>query len=384
MADIAAWYLRSVITTLHVSNFRSLAEDVRVDFGRFTALVGPNGSGKSSVVDALRFVADCMHMGLNGAITSRSGINGVRRWSGGHPYNLTLRLQLHLEAGPAAYEFELVGDSDEEYRIKSEAAVLTDATGGSIRFRVDRGNWIEGPDNLRPPVNRQSLALPLVGGDKRFEPLFQALQNIAIYSIFPDVLRAPQKYSPARPMELHGANWSSVLRDQGLETWKPELVAVLGKLTGDIEDIRIEPAAGLLVVQFKHRSPNKKLKWFDAAQESDGTLRVAGIVTALLQEPFIPVLGVEEPELTVHPGAIALLFDYLKEASKRSQIIVTTHSPELLDRVDADDVRVVERIDGITTVARMANTQRETVRTGLLTLGEVLRTEGLQQQPLGL
>lgn len=373
-----------MITTLHVSNFRSLAEGVRVDFGRFTALVGPNGSGKSSVVDALRFVSDCMHMGLDGAITHRSGINCVRRWSGGHPFNLALKLQLDLPAGPAGYEFELVGDSNEEYRLKSEAATLTGTSGGAIRFRVEDGRWVDGPESLRPQVTKQSLALPLLGGDERFEPLFRALRNIAIYSIFPDVLRDPQKYSAAKPMEHHGSNWSSILRDQGSETWKPELVSVLGKLTGDIEDIRIEPAAGLLVVQFKHRSSNKKLKWFDAAQESDGTLRVAGIVTALLQEPSVPVLGVEEPELTVHPGAIPLLSDYLKEASTRSQIIVTTHSPELLDRVDADDVRVVDRVDGVTTVARMADSQRETIRAGLLTLGEVMRSEGLQQQILGI
>jgi predicted ATPase len=369
---------------MHVSNFRSLAENVRVDFGRFTALVGPNGSGKSSVVDALRFVADCMHMGLNGAITSRSGINGVRRWSGGHPYNLTVHVQMQLASGPAAYEFELVGDSSEEYSVKTEAAVLTGPNGDAVKFRVELGNWVEGPDNLRPPVNRQTLALPLVGGDKRFEPLFQALQTIAIYSIFPDVLRAPQKYSPVKPMELHGSNWSSILRDQALDSWKPELVAALSKLTGDIEDMRIDQAAGLLVVQFRHRSPNKKLKWFDATQESDGTLRVAGILTALLQVPPIPVVGVEEPELTVHPGAIPLLFDYLKEASRRSQIVLTTHSPELLDRIDADDVRVVERNDGVTTVARMADHQRDAVRNGLLSLGEVLRTEGLRQQPLSL
>ena len=146
-----------------------------------------------------------------------------------------------------------------------------------------------------------------------------------------------------------------------------------------MEDIRIEPAAGLLVLQFRHRSPNKKPKWFDATQESDGTLRVAGIITALLQDPPIPVVGVEEPELTVHPGAIPLLFDYLKEASTRSQLIVTTHSPELLDLVSVDDIRVVERRDGATTVARMAPHQWDAVRSGLLSLGEVLRAEGIQQ-----
>lgn len=367
-----------MIQTMRVSNFRSLGEDVRVEFGPFTVLVGPNGSGKSSVVDALRFVADCMHMGLAGAITSRSGINGVRRWSGGHPYNLTLHLDLRLESGPAVYEFQLAGDSNEEYSVKSEEAFLVSET-TKARFRVEDGKWIDGPVGLRPPVNRQSLALPLVGGDERFGPLFQALQNVAIYSIFPDVLRAPQKYSPLKPMELHGSNWSSILRDQPEQTWKPDLVAALSKLTGDMEDIRIEPAAGLLVLQFRHRSPNKKPKWFDATQESDGTLRVAGIITALLQDPPIPVVGVEEPELTVHPGAIPLLYDYLKEASTRSQLIVTTHSPELLNLVSVDDIRVVERRDGATTVARMAPHQRDAVRSGLLSLGEVLRAEGIQQ-----
>src|SRR5262249_32848323 len=153
------------------------------------------------------------------------------------------------------------------------------------------------------------------------------------------------------------------------------------KLTGDLQDIRIGQAAGHLVAEFRHRSPNKKTKWFSAAQESDGTLRVAGIITALLQDPPPPVLGVEEPELTVHPGAIPLLYDYLREATRRSQVLVTTHSPELLDLVAPEDVRVVMRNDeGVTTVAPVRQEQRELVKKQLLTLGEVMRTEGLQQE----
>jgi predicted ATPase len=181
-------------------------------------------------------------------------------------------------------------------------------------------------------------------------------------------------------MDRHGSNWASVLKDQPKETWKPDLVSALHKLTGDTEDIKVSQAASYLVVQFRHTSPNRKLKWFDATQESDGTLRVAGIVTALLQEPPVPVLGIEEPELTVHPGAIPLLYDFLKQASRRSQVIVTTHSPELLDLMDPEDVRVVLRGREGTTVALMASGQREAVRGGLLTLGEVLRTEGFQQE----
>jgi predicted ATPase len=157
------------------------------------------------------------------------------------------------------------------------------------------------------------------------------------------------------------------------------LISALQKLTGDIEDIKVTQVANYVVVQFRHASGNGA-KWFDAGQESDGTLRVAGILTALLQEPPVPVIGIEEPELTVHPGAIPLLFDFLKQASRRSQVLVTTHSPELLDQVEAEEVRVVLRGPEGTTVAPMSPPQREAVREGLLTLGEVLRTEGLQQE----
>lgn len=370
-----------MLKTLTVSNYRSLGEDVRIQFGEFTVLVGPNGSGKSNVMDALRFVADAMHMGLSGAITMRHGIGAVRRWSGGHPFNVALRLDFTLPSGPAYYAFELVGSSAEEYEVKFEEAMVVHDT-EHTRFRVERGVWKEGPTGLRPPLDTQSLALQLVGGDERFQELVHALQNIAVYSIFPDTLRAPQKYNPSKPMSRHGDNWVAILKDQPPTTWKPELVAALHKLTGDTLDVKVTQAASYLVVQFQHTSPNKKPKWFDAAQESDGTLRVAGIITALLQEPPVPVLGIEEPELTIHPGAIPLLYDHLVQASKRSQVIVNTHSPELLDRVKPDDVRVVMRRDGVTTVTSMDRNQRDVVKKGLMTLGEVMRTEGLQQQDL--
>jgi predicted ATPase len=374
-----------MIKRLSISNYRSLGENVTIELGRFTALVGPNGSGKSNVVDALRFVSEAMHMGLSGAISHRYGIGAVRRWSGGHPFNVSIRIDLDLGIGrPAFYSFELRGDSADEYKVKAEAAEVWDGT-ERFQFRIESGKWMEGPEGLTPPIDEMSLALPIIGGDARFQSLIQALQQIAIYAIFPDTLRAPQRYSSFKPLEKHGSNWASILKDQPKQTWKPELVSALQKLTGDTEDIKVSQAASYLVVQFRHTSSNKKLKWFDATQESDGTLRVAGIVTALLQEPPVPVLGIEEPELTVHPGAIPLLYDFLKQASSRSQVLVTTHSPELLDLMDVEDIRVVVRGREGTTVARMSAEQRNAVREGLMTLGEVLRTEGLQQElPLAM
>jgi predicted ATPase len=228
-----------------------------------------------------------------------------------------------------------------------------------------------------------------VGGDSRFAPLVQQLLGIADYAIFPDLLREPQKFSGVRPMTRQGDNWASVLKDASSRAWRAELVAVLARLTDeDIDELRVQGVAGYLVVQFRHRvtardRPGRSAgrrtpaKWFDAGQESDGTLRVAGIVTACLQEPPVAMLGVEEPELTVHPGAIPLLVDELLQASERSQVLITTHSPEVLDRLAPTDVRVVTRVDGATAVSAMDLGQAESVRRGLLTLGEVHRNEGI-------
>jgi predicted ATPase len=378
---------RALVTGIRVSNYRSLGRDVRVSLDPLTVLVGPNGSGKSNVVDALRFIADCMEMGLSGAINDRNGIETCRRWNrshGGHPYNVVFALDLALPLGPAQYEFELTGSTVEEYAIKAETARIF-SRDGVDELKVVDGVLQVAPAGIAPSVDSQTLVLPLVGGDRRFRPLFQALKSIAVYAIYPNTLRKPQKYSASRPMAKHGDNWVSILKDQSKETWKPQLVAALNKLTGDIDDIEITRAAGYLVARF-HRTIEKKsgsrsAKWFEAYQESDGTLRVAGIITALLQQPPVPVVGIEEPELTVHPGAIGLVYDFLVQASETSQVIVTTHSPELLDRVPASAIRVVSRSsERGTTVALLAESQREAVRHGLLTLGEVLRTEGFQQE----
>ncbi|MEM9453792.1 MAG: AAA family ATPase [Myxococcota bacterium] len=369
-----------MLKSLRVSNYRSLGEDVCVDFGRFTALAGLNGSGKSNLVDVIRFVSDAMHVGLPDAVAYRNGIEAVRRWSGGPPFDLRVEVDLVLGDGvDGHYGFVLTGTDVEAYHVASEHVRLTRSDGTRVEFRVNDGQWTKGPSDLRPPLSRRALALQLVGGDERFSPLVHALRAMSVYSIFPDTLRVPQKYSPRRPMERHGENWVSILKDQPVDTWKSELVAALDKLTGDTVDIKVEPTAGYLVVMFEHRA-SEKPKWFGAQQESDGTLRVAGIISALLQEPPVPVIGIEEPELTVHPGAIPLLYDFLHQATERSQVIITTHSPEMLDHVEAGDVRVVERRDGVTTVRPIASHQQQAVRGRLSSLGDLLRGPGLEQE----
>ena len=368
-----------MIRKLLVSNYRSLGPGVELTPGRLTILVGPNGAGKSNLLDVLAFVRDAVTQGLSAAITHRGGIDSVRRRSHGRPFDVTVELRLVLSGAPALFSFVITGDRLGEYRVKRERVELV-FEGSPVGYHRRDSEW-EGPAGIQPRVDEQSLVLTAMGGDVRFKELVTALSGLTVYSIFPDMLREPQRFDPARPMKTHGENWVSVLRELVRQEGKSELLQGLHHLSGDIEDARVTSAAGYLIAEFKQHTRSKKGKrWFNAAQQSDGTLRVAGLLTALLQQPSLPVIGIEEPELTVHPGALPMVYDYLLQASEVSQILLTTHSPIILDVADVDKVSIamVDRRDGKTLVRTVSPEQLAPVRQSLLTLGELVTSGELQ------
>lgn len=240
-----------MIDEVTISNFRSLGPDVRLRLGPLTALVGINGSGKSNVGDALRFLSECLRDGLDAAVTRRNGIGSLIRWSGGRPFELSILVRLRNERGLGMWSFTLAQESGGAFFVKKETAgwYPLDAEGerssSGHSFEVSNGQWVQHPDGIEPKLERTALALPLIAGDARFHELAAELRNIAIYQIFPDRLREPQKPSPARPMLEHGENWTSILKGMEASTWKPELLAALSRIVGDIDDIKVSQLGGL-------------------------------------------------------------------------------------------------------------------------------------------
>ena len=95
------------------------------------------------------------------------------------------------------------------------------------------------------------------------------------------------------------------------------------------------------------------------------------------------LVGVEEPEIALHPAAAGVLLDALREAADKTQIIITSHSPDLLDDKDLDpeSILAVEARDGITVIADIDEAGRSAVRDRLYTTGELLRIDQLQPNP---
>jgi len=122
---------------------------------------------------------------------------------------------------------------------------------------------------------------------------------------------------------------------------------------------------------------------------SDGTLRVLGILVALFQSGGngaslrVPLVGIEEPEVALHPGAAGVLLDSLRDASRSTQIIVTSHSPDLLDdeRLDIESILAVVAEEGATTVGPLDEAGRSALHDRLYTAGELLRLNQLVPDP---
>ncbi|MBN1583630.1 MAG: AAA family ATPase [Anaerolineae bacterium] len=393
-----------MITNLYVRNYRSFGE-IDVNLGRLTVLVGPNGAGKSNFIDALRFVRDALQRGLDAAVVNRGGMSALRRWSAkGRPYDVELRLRFKMPSVAGHYRFALGSSRRSEYRVKEEQCLVTTANYGPQEFEIRNGEWISVPSGVagkpasttlplfsdgstqdmpsikRPLIQPTALMLPLLTGLPAFGKLYDFLTGSSFYTIMPNILQEPQKPANPYPLEEDATNLASVLRDlkRKHQPAAQKLECALFSILGDVEQYQVNQVGSYLVTKLKHTvTQEDRSPLFELFQESDGTLRVLGILTALYQEPSRPLIALEEPELTIHPGAAGLLWEEIQAASERCQILITTHSPDLLDMCSAEQVRVVEKIDGITHIGAIDAEQRQIIAKRLFAPGQLLRAQGL-------
>ncbi len=366
-----------------IRNYRSL-EDVSVDLGDLTILVGQNGSGKSNFLEALQFLSEALRRGLDAAFVDqpRGELRNVRRVSTSRwlpDVEISVYVELHEEVG--AYELTLASREDDGgYFIKREQCRI----GNHIAFEVENGTFAGStlPVTLKQSlaVSNRNLTLPLVGNLPEIKPLYAFLTQMRFYSILPNQLRLSRRILPPYPLDERGENLASALNDLVKNNKRiKDLYESLAHIVPDIdvdEPINVFPFGGQLIVQLKHRDGSH----VGLEAESDGSLRVLALLAALYQTPSLPLFGIEEPDLMIHPGAMGILSDIIFEASHHSQIILTTHSPDLISRFKADTLRIVELVDGSTKIGPLREDQRQIIEDQLFGGGDLLRLGGLARE----
>jgi predicted ATPase len=376
-----------MIKRVWAKNYRSLA-NVDVSLEPLTVLVGHNGSGKSNFVDVLRFIYDAFRLGLDAAVVDRHGMSTLRRWSAkGRPYDVEVGLSISTRDFQSTYGFALGSERRGEYRVKRETCLVNVIeNGGQTHFETENGRWVTRPPGMTPPIQTGTLVLPLIGTTEPYKRLYDWVTGTSFYNIYPNTLEEPQKPANPYPLDEHGANLASTLRE--LQRSKSDLLPALENaihaVIPDAIDFQVRQVGGYLVTRLRHAISDDTRALFELSQESDGTLRMLGILAALYQDPPRTLIALEEPELTIHPGALSLLWEEIEEAAGRSQIIITTHSPDLLDMCRAEYLRVVEKIEGETFIDPIEDSQKDAIQERLFAPGELLRAQGLRrarQQP---
>ena len=389
--------MEPVVRKLIVEGFRSIRSEA-VEFDNPTFLVGRNGSGKSNLVNALAFLGEAMTNPLSEVLSSRGGGRVVCHGSSSLTHMGDQRkFRLGVVLGPigdeiagARYAIEVasIGVDRSSYGVLREQCVI-DGPGG-------RRNWFErdtakdafrsNVDGLNPRLVRESLALPLVGGDARFAPLVRALDGMRAYSIDPDRLREWHVPDAGRTLRGDGTNTASILRriSENDPDDLQRICEILGAIVPAIERVEVKESGIKLGLEFAQRwDDGPKSFTLEAASMSDGTLRALGLLASIYQPSAPTLIAIEEPEATIHPGALGVILDVLRHAGDRTQLIVTTHSPEMLDADWLEDrhIRIVSWQDGATRVTPLAVGSREALRQHLMTAGELLRSNALEGTP---
>jgi hypothetical protein len=95
------------------------------------------------------------------------------------------------------------------------------------------------------------------------------------------------------------------------------------------------------------------------------------------------LIGLEEPEMALHPAAASVLLSALREASQHTQVLVTSHSPDLLDNpeIPTESLLAVENEDGVTVIGPVDSAGRSVLKERLFTPGELLRQNQLIPDP---
>jgi predicted ATPase len=375
------------ITRLSLRNYKSVAS-CRLDLGVLTFLVGPNGSGKSNCLDSLRLVAESLRTSLDHALRDRGTIKEVRRRSGGHPNHFAIRLDFNISGRIGHYAFQVGAKEAGGFEVQTEECIFTDGIGEHF-YKVERGKVVRSSLTLAPAAYSDRLYLVAASGLPDFRPVYDALSGMEVYNLNPKEIGAMQKPDAGDILRRDGSNAASVFHKMSKDS-KRRVNDYLARIVSGVADAETLILGSQETVEFRQAVKGQKHPWrFLAGSMSDGTLRGFGILLALFQvakgSPNPPrLIGLEEPEMALHPAASGVLLAALREASTATQVMVTSHSPDLLDdsSIPTEGIFAVDNEEGVTKIGPIDAAGRSVLKDKLFTPGELLRQNQISPDPI--
>lgn len=324
---------KAFLEKIHIRNYRSL-RNVTLPIKPLTVLVGPNASGKSNTLNALQ-----LFKGILSVETPPTEVNFLRArlWAGGADH-ITCELHAKVNEEPAQYTLVFKA-KDENLSIDEELLVNAIKV---ISIQNGKGRVWDEDSKYATKYTSNKLALRSAG-DYGHKPVTSALtkfiQGWEFYDLQPDYMRTNADISASDTKDTreslklnrYGVNVPDILWDWYQNT--PEDF-------GYVNDSLV--ASTNIKIEYRKIDGDFQLCLLEGYKEpiplinaSDGTLRLLAYYTLLGLPELPPLIAIEEPERSLHPGALTDIASILEQLSERTQVIITTHSPQLLDAFDS-------------------------------------------------
>ena len=348
------------ITHLAASNWRNF-KNVEFDVGERLFVVGPNAVGKSNLLDVFRFLADIAGQGggLASAIERRGGLGKVRSLFSRTNARGRLVVDVRLQDGEDSWRYRL--------SVKGEGK-------GRNRPVVDEELVMKnGEELLRRPDDRDredevlltQTHLEQIASNQRFRPIADYFDRVQYFHLVPQIIRDPSRALVAND-DPFGSDFivqMNATAPRTRDAWLRRMQEALRAAVPGFVSLTIEtdPAGRPhLIAGYKNwrSAPSKQ----NEADFSDGTLRLIGLLWAIIKTPTSPgILLLEEPELSLNSAIVRILPSMLAQARRSSdlQVILSTHAPEILDDegISPSEVLVLRVTDDGSRAALLSSSQ---------------------------
>ena len=356
------------IEALRVRNYRALQDIELKQLKPLTVFLGANGSGKSTLFDVFAFLSECFTIGLRQACNKRGGLKELRTRGCDGPIEFELKYREEPKSPIITYHLS-IDEGIKGLFVDTELMKWRPSSRGKhirfLDFHRSVGSVIAGetPDEENKQIDERlddpsALAANMFGQLAR-HPRVGALRRFItdwhLSNLSTDATRQTTNDGPQKRLSSTGDNLPNVI--QYLQERYPErLEEIISSLSNQVP--RLEKVDTELMIDGR-----RLLKIKDAPFEqpilakfaSDGTLKLLSYLT-LFHNPQPPqLIGIEEPENYLHPRLLTGLVGACIEALMCSQFIITTHSPQFVNELTAEEVWVLYRDEHGFTVCKRAS-----------------------------
>lgn len=348
--------MKGAIKKIRISGFKSIRDLKAFELRDLNIIIGANGAGKSNLVQVFRLLMSMALKNLQKFILENGGADNFLH--DGPKNTSAIKIEFEFEShsiyarGSNCYRFELTPTVDETFLVNEERKYVTTSW------------WSYGSPSLESRLyderDEKSSVNDKFKGVGHF--VYESISHWMVYHFHDTSATAPMRRSEIvednQVLRSNGSNIAPFLlrlkHDNVKSSYYQEIVNATRLVIPFFNDFRLD------IIRLGE-TEKVKLSWQQKGSDfpmqpyhlSDGSIRFICLATALLQPDPPSAIVIDEPELGLHPEAIRLLGELIADAAKRTQIIVATQSPLLIDQFSIEDIVVVNRKEGQSAFERL-------------------------------